>query len=436
VDARIGAQRNLGKMKKKIYSFFLLILLSVNIYSQSIDYIVTQDSCSSTFAALLEAKVENNFDYEILKKNTKITLNLQEITGIYGNGFTGYNEDYDTISEIRVKQDSSSEPIAYPLDYLKLVDSITLPGISIDSTKKYKKESMLLIPSYYYKVLEANNIKSLFTYETYWKNGFYDNINNNRYDSWTEIYYPNYILITNSYVKIGESDCDQEKFSNYSGLITNIEKLNYKKTQIQLYNLINESYSSAANATFETLNSKQNHYIILEYDGDYVDIYLDSDTNKIGTYVISSDVIERKLKELAENQKTTINDIVWPHHADGTSEYEKIIREPKIILSDGSTSDIQINQSKTMPSTNVTLNKTMLVNENLKLRSGEATSTQVLTVMQAGTKVKILELGKPETIDGINSNWVKVEVQTGAKDRDGKPIKSGTIGWCYGGYLK
>lgn len=78
----------------------------------------------------------------------------------------------------------------------------------------------------------------------------------------------------------------------------------------------------------------------------------------------------------------------------------------------------------------------MFVKENLKLRSGEATSTQVLAVMQAGTNVKILELGKVETIDGINSNWVKVEVQAGAKDRDGKPIKAGTIGWCYGGYLK
>ena len=82
------------------------------------------------------------------------------------------------------------------------------------------------------------------------------------------------------------------------------------------------------------------------------------------------------------------------------------------------------------------LNKLKSVSENLKLRSDEATSSQVLTVMSAGTKVKILELGKAETIDGISSNWVKVEVQANAKDRDGKPIKAGTVGWCYGGYLK
>lgn len=81
-------------------------------------------------------------------------------------------------------------------------------------------------------------------------------------------------------------------------------------------------------------------------------------------------------------------------------------------------------------------NHPMTVRENLKLRSGEATSTQVLAVMSAGTRVKVLELGKTETIDGIASNWVKVEVQSGAKDKDGKPIRTGTTGWCYGGYLE
>lgn len=78
----------------------------------------------------------------------------------------------------------------------------------------------------------------------------------------------------------------------------------------------------------------------------------------------------------------------------------------------------------------------MLVSENLKLRSGEATTSDILTVLQSGTRVKILEVGKAETIDGISSNWVQVEVQSGAKDRDGKTITKGTVGWCFGGYLK
>ena len=116
--------------------------------------------------------------------------------------------------------------------------------------------------------------------------------------------------------------------------------------------------------------------------------------------------------------------VTWPRHADGSCDY------------DGSKKNVSSQTSKSKTPTNVSQNKTMLVIEKLKLRSGEASSTQVLTVMSAGTKVKILELGKAETIDGISSNWVKVEVQKGAKDRDGNPIKAGTVGWCYGGYLE
>ena len=81
------------------------------------------------------------------------------------------------------------------------------------------------------------------------------------------------------------------------------------------------------------------------------------------------------------------------------------------------------------------LNKIMTVAENLKLRSAGHLSSKVLTVMSAGTKLKVLELGKEEIIDGINSNWVKVEIISG-NDKDGNKLKSKMTGWCYGGYLE
>ena len=406
-------------MKKK-YLIIIFSILTLKIYSQEIDYFFTQECCSSSSEIFsLEAKIENNYDYSIISENDILKINTNNIKSIWGTSFTGYNNDDDYISEISLN--TGSGVISYPLDYLKLVNGITIPGITIDSTKKYKKESILLLPSYYYEVLKTNNINTLFKYETYWKNGYYDNINNNRYDSWAEIFYPNCILITNSYVYFSKSDCDTDQYIHkFTGLSISILKLSSNKYKIDFYTLPSEDYSNGADATFESLNSKQNHYIILEYDGDYVNIYLDSETNRIDTYVISSDLIKLKLKQLAENNSTTINDITWPRYADGTCDYE----------------DVSSVKTVSSSSTNVSPNKTMLVSENLKLRSGEATTTQVLTVMQAGTKVKILELGKAENIDGINSNWVKVEVLSGAKDRDGKTIRTGTVGWCYGGYLE
>ena len=47
----------------------------------------------------------------------------------------------------------------------------------------------------------------------------------------------------------------------------------------------------------------------------------------------------------------------------------------------------------------------------------------------------MLAVGAEDTIDGITGIWVQVEVQAGAKDRDGKPIAAETTGWCFGGYL-
>ena len=124
------------------------------------------------------------------------------------------------------------------------------------------------------------------------------------------------------------------------------------------------------------------------------------------------------LKNKYESSKVT-----WPNHADGSCDY------------DGSKKTTAVQTAKATPSTNVAQNKTMTVKENMKLRSGEATSTQVLTVMSAGAKVKILELGKDETINGIKSNWVKVEIISG-NDRYGNKLKVGMTGWCYGGYLE
>ena len=137
---------------------------------------------------------------------------------------------------------------------------------------------------------------------------------------------------------------------------------------------------------------------------------------------MSSNDLKEFNKCMKTNNWNNIN-ITWPRHADGSCDYDERKKT------------VAAQSSKTTSSTNVAPNKSMTVRENLKLRSGEATSTQVLTVMSAGTKVKILELGKAETIDGIKSNWVKVEIISGS-DRDGNKLKSGITGWCYGGYLK
>ena len=94
------------------------------------------------------------------------------------------------------------------------------------------------------------------------------------------------------------------------------------------------------------------------------------------------------------------------------------------------------NSSQTASSATIVIDQQMSCIDNLSLRSEGSVSASVITTMKKGTKVKVLKLGNAETIDGITSNWVQVEVLSGAKDQKGKKIKAGTIGWCYGGYLE
>lgn len=83
---------------------------------------------------------------------------------------------------------------------------------------------------------------------------------------------------------------------------------------------------------------------------------------------------------------------------------------------------------------NVKLYQDMVVTENLRLRNPYHDSF-IETVLNAGTRVKIIEIDKEETIDGITSNWVVVEVQNGATDKNGNPLKYGVVGKCFAGYL-
>ena len=164
--------------------------------------------------------------------------------------------------------------------------------------------------------------------------------------------------------------------------------------------------------------------IKLILDGDYLKLYYWG--NYMHTFCRLNDETYAELKTFLKTEKYDRSKVTWPRHADGTCDYDD---------NKSTNTVVSTNKITTTAVTNVAQNKIMTVNENLKLRSAEATTSTVLNVMAVGTKVKVLELGKAETIDGINSNWVKVEIISG-KDRDGNTINSGTTGWCYGGYLE
>jgi len=61
---------------------------------------------------------------------------------------------------------------------------------------------------------------------------------------------------------------------------------------------------------------------------------------------------------------------------------------------------------------------------NLRVRSQKSLNAEILMAITPMTEVKILEIADRIEIDGIVSNWIKIQ------------LKNGIVGWCFGGYLE
>jgi len=80
--------------------------------------------------------------------------------------------------------------------------------------------------------------------------------------------------------------------------------------------------------------------------------------------------------------------------------------------------------------------KTFTTQDNLRLRNGSGTGAETLLTLLKGSRVHVVETGSIDTQENIQSCWVKVRTEPGAKNREGKSIKEGTEGWVFAGFLE
>ena len=382
------------KMKKKCF-LLLVLLLTARLFALDLEYKVVKDS----------AKCE----IEVIKADLKVQFANKNIKSFKVRA--GEKIKYDTSADFYyITQDDvgyyaadSSRSILkaigtdnksyyYALDDVVIENADKLPGMGKDADLKYPRESLYMIPSYYYDVLKARHYEKIFEYEPEWKNW-----NGNSYN-WSDDFNPCYLTLTKTYGTIVYKD------KSASFLITNVTRTAENLYRIKIHvNEKHKSYDSYDSRFYDGAN------IYLKYDGDYVDVYINSLNDKIDSFVISSYKVRQSLHYIADELYEDIHNITWPRHADGSCDYETAVR-----LQSG---------------------KGYRASDNLRLRSSGSTVGKPVVTIGKGTQVKVLGIGAEQTIDGITSNWVQVEVQAGAKDRDGKAIAAGTRGWCFGGYL-
>ncbi len=382
-----------GEFMKRISIFVALHFLILSIYAKDLYFTLNKD------ITIQDTNMDSTYSF---KEDDIFEINHQG----YGIGIT--TEDPLLIGICVYNRNTnknfiiSTEDLALKNNQNKIEESI----------KNY-----YWIPQYYYDQLNDNSRTSVvLKNEPCWKS-----LKNSTMDQslkWLDFfklqrfYFNDYYFVSFS----AENSFDETGFLGFleeSSLRTLVYNINNMYSNWDDYK---DKYSHPRPEYLPLFEKQSPYKVIFQIDGDYMNMYIDSISEKnlflslIRTTPEACNQIENWIKGKSNN----LSQVVTPKHSTDNTNL----------------------LTSSLVSTNVKANKTMTVKENLKLRSGEATSTQVITVMQAGTKVKILELGKPETIDGISSNWVKVEVQKGAKDREGKPIKAETVGWCYGGYLE
>ena len=379
-------------MKRKILVIILLFCVNFLFSQEKLTYILIED-CLSYDTSI-------DYDYVInrvkeLKQNEKIICLAD-----FADMFFYREQDYYLV----------------PVSALKPIDSETVLPDSIISVKD-GEITKKAIPVYFLDILKSKDSKTIGQYEEFFSrpSDYLDaiGINNTILSKmFSDVLYSSTYIFTWGFTIVSNVGI---RFSNYD--------------EIYFEDIMKESAftyvcNGFAKKAYEEWNPTRNFWktyventpkgkreaFTITIDGDYITVDNKSRGTHITSFVYVDDSILRELSALFANNTCDLSKVTWPRRADGSSDYE------------GAESPIG--------------SDIMTVKENLRLRSGESTTTQVLAVMQAGSKVKILNIGDDTWIDGMRGFWMKVEVQEGAKDRDGKPIREGTVGWCFGGYLE
>lgn len=289
---------------KKIVLILGILFISVNLFALEINYRVVRDTESE--------------DGTKIKENS--VIKVDENTYVYNEYKDHYAFDTKYVILSVKNNDKSKHYYGYDLE---LLDNDKI--FDYQSDKSLKQESYKFISDYYLDVLKERNTNIIYEKENRWKD-----IRDNKaylYDNNFEgAFWPNVVWLDNIYVSLSIYECF---------LIQNIKKTN-STYYVTIHNPKNEFRTDEVPYPIPYLDHIEDDEIvfILEFDGDYVDIWINSKDEYVGKYFLSTTSTLKEIHNLFADNSLDLSKVYWPRHADGSSDFDNEIKEPLVKLAE------------------------------------------------------------------------------------------------------
>ncbi len=390
-------------MKVKLYVVIFFLFLTAMLYSEEeIQYEIVNTSpyySRAAGGAYYNQKHEgylNSGEYisglnrmynAEMVSSENITLNIW---------FSKDNVEYVTLAENLIPAQSESLFPAYILT--DFTNNRVSDGYKLKENEAFINNgpfksvvSELWVPEYYGEILKSKNRD---TWDDPRLQSFYDDHEQIFYN-WYDIYsiMSGRYIFTNAGIGAG---------GGINFVIKNIKKTDYGYEVTCIQSTTNLSVNREHRFHWEYIPEDEFMKLLLYIEGDYIDMYINDQTQHFGTIMKVKSEFIRQFENLIKTNDCDLSKVLWPNRAAVLED--AIAYPPPVDMTNYKTTHITI--------------------DNLRLRETPNTSSLMVTTLNSDSAVQVLETGEMQTIDGITAPWVKVLSE------------SGYTGWCFSGYLE
>jgi len=186
-------------------------------------------------------------------------------------------------------------------------------------------------------------------------------------------------------------------------LIKNIQRLSAGKyiVTVKRADKINSNYDMLyLPLDFSRVGEGEFFKMIFNIDGDFMDVYVEDEQTKLCQLINVNNEFTNTFYKFIMDEPYDLSNINWPKRADGTIDYAPQLDPVSDFI------------------------PTVKTTARLNLREYANSQSSLITTLEEGAKVMVLETGSAETIGGVQGNWTLVQTE------------DNIVGWCFGGFLE